>query len=100
MNHKMILTRIINRTALPNPMTFYSRYFLMLDKPTSGSGWVNVCCCFHKDKRPSLSINLISGGFYCFSCGAKGGDVIAFHMRVRDVPFSQAVTELGAWMYV
>lgn len=36
--------------------------------------WVAVCP-FHADTRPSLSINVDSGLWLCFSCGAKGNMV-------------------------
>ena len=34
-------------------------------------------CCFHKEKTPSLSVNLERGVFYCFGC-QKGGSVIDY----------------------
>jgi DNA primase len=48
-------------------------------------GWVEGGFCpFHDDSRPgSFYVNLDSGGFNCFSCGSKGGDVIAF-IQLRD----------------
>ncbi len=33
---------------------------------------VLTLCPFHKDKNPSLSINLETGLFHCFGCGEKG----------------------------
>lgn len=49
------------------------------------NGWVDGGLCpFHNDKRPgSFYVSLDTGGFNCFSCGAKGGDVIAF-LQLRD----------------
>ncbi|MCB9094717.1 MAG: hypothetical protein H6621_06575 [Halobacteriovoraceae bacterium] len=29
-------------------------------------------CPFHNDNKPSLSINLEKGLYYCFGCGEKG----------------------------
>ena len=51
-------------------------------------------CPFHEDDHPSLSINLATGLFYCFSCGAKG-DVFSFYQRMKGVDFSAAVRDLG-----
>lgn len=34
---------------------------------------VLVKCIFHKDDKPSLSINIDEGIFHCFACGAEGG---------------------------
>jgi DNA primase len=36
--------------------------------------WYKAFCPFHEDhKTPNLSINIISGHYKCFACGAKGG---------------------------
>ena len=32
-----------------------------------------VVCIFHKDRTPSLSVDVQAGVFNCFACGAKGG---------------------------
>jgi hypothetical protein len=32
-----------------------------------------VVCIFHKDRTPSLSVDVEAGVFNCFACGAKGG---------------------------
>ena len=83
-----------DRTRLPTPAFYYSKQFKNLKIK---SEWVNVKCCFHDDKTPSLSINLIDGYFRCFGCGVKGGDVLAFHRLRYGLNFADAVTELGAW---
>lgn len=31
-----------------------------------------ILCPFHEDKHPSCTINVVSGLFHCFSCGASG----------------------------
>jgi hypothetical protein len=90
--------KIFNRDALPAPIDYYRIHFPALPMHTDRE-WISVRCCFHDDKHPSLSLNLISGGFYCFACGAKGGDVVAFHMQRYGVPFAAAVTFMGAWIY-
>lgn len=90
--------KIFNREALPAPIDYYRAYFPHL--PTHADReWISVPCCFHDDKNPSLSIHLRSGGFNCFGCGAKGGDIVAFHMQRHFVPFVEAVTFFGAWTY-
>lgn len=82
----------INRSALPNPAIFYSKEFPGIKIK---SEWTKVRCCFHADSNPSLSINLISGGFNCFACGTKGGDVISFVMQRYQFTFKQACKQLG-----
>jgi DNA primase len=37
------------------------------------------------------------GAFKCFSCGAKGGDVLAFHQQLHKMSFVDACKDLGAW---
>ena len=31
-----------------------------------------ICCPFHSDEKPSLSVNIQKGVFYCFACEVKG----------------------------
>lgn len=83
-----------DRTRLPTPVSYYSKQFKNLKIK---SEQVSVKCCFHDDKNPSLSINLVDGHFRCFGCGAKGHDVLAFHQLRYGLSFFDAVTQLGAW---
>lgn len=63
--------------------------------PRKPTGNVSICCPFHSDRSPSLNICMNTGKFYCFGCGASGGDVIDFHRRLTGCGFKQAVSELG-----
>lgn len=83
--------RCIPRDELPTPFFYYKKIFPSI---TRGCEWTPVRCCFHNDSNPSLSINLKSGGFNCFSCGAKGGDVIAFHQQHLSLGFHEALLQL------
>jgi DNA primase len=38
----------------------------------TSEGWSKAVCPFHKDTKPSFYINLRSGYWHCFGCGAKG----------------------------
>ncbi len=51
-------------------------------------------CPFHKEKSPSFTLNDQKGVFHCFGCG-EGGDVIGFFMRINNLSFIEAVTELS-----
>ncbi|MGL4666456.1 MAG: CHC2 zinc finger domain-containing protein [Saezia sp.] len=83
-----------DRTLLPEPVDFYESQGMVL----TGKGlWQKTLCPFHDDKSPSLSVNTHSGGFYCFSCGAKGGDVLSFLMQRDGLDFIAAAKALGAW---
>jgi len=84
------------RELLPPARSFYERELGKLSRPSRG--WARGRCPFHQSKSGiSFSINLGSGGFYCFGCEAKGGDIVDF-VRLRDrVGFGRAAQLLGAW---
>ncbi len=64
-----------------------------------GNGkWVKALCVFHKDTQPSIGINTETGGYNCLACGARGGDILAFHMHYHSMGFIDAAKALGAWV--
>ena len=83
-----------DRSRLPNPYSYYTEQGLKL---TGGGEWKQALCPFHKDTKPSLRVRLDSGSFCCMACGAKGCDVLAFHMKRYGIDFIQAAKRLGAW---
>lgn len=83
-----------------SPEAYYTQIFGKYSRPNA-MGWANVfaLCPFHADNRAgSLSINLKNGAFCCFSCGVKGGDIIAFHQRMNEVTFLETLEELEAML--
>ncbi len=53
-------------------------------------------CPFHSDHKPgSFRVNLITGAYKCFACGAAGGDVIAFAMALYGLQFVDALAKLA-----
>lgn len=82
------------RNLLPPPAKYFQSQGL---KISGGGAWKNALCPFHNDTKPSLRVRLDTGGFRCMVCGAKGGDVLAFHMRRHGLRFQEAVRQLGAW---
>jgi len=64
--------------------------------PKRDYGWVDGGLCpFHDDHRSgNFRIHLESGAFKCFSCGEKGGDIIAFLRRREDLTFSESLEAL------
>ena len=82
------------RTLLPSPGEYFKAQGL---KPSGGGAWKNALCPFHSDTNPSLRVRLDTGAFRCMACGAKGGDLLAFHMKRFGMSFKQAAAELGAW---
>ncbi|HWR76813.1 MAG TPA: CHC2 zinc finger domain-containing protein [Thiobacillus sp.] len=78
------------------PADFY-RAELPTMPPPRGGGWRDGgLCVFHQDHHTgSFRVNLDTGGFKCFACGAKGADVIAF-IQLRDgLSFPEALRQLS-----
>jgi hypothetical protein len=80
----------------PDPLSYYESEGLRL----VGRGkWRTTECRFH-DGSDSLRVNLESGAFVCMAgCGAKGGDVLAYHMGAHCLEFVEAAKALGCWIY-
>src|SRR5216684_829042 len=55
----------------------------------TGANWVSRCP-FHKETKPSFSVNPSKEIFYCFGC-QKGGSVFNFLMEIERVTFPEAV---------
>ncbi len=84
----------LDKDNLPPAITYYEGQDLKL----IGSGaWRNAICPFHEDTKPSLRVHPLSGAFACMACGAKGGDVLAFHQLKYSMRFIDACKALGAW---
>ena len=82
------------RERLPDPLTYFDGEGLRL----LGRGiWRTALCPFHDDSRPSLSVNVQSGGYRCHACGAHGSDVLAFHRARYGLGFREAAQAFGAW---
>src|SRR5436190_12758838 len=55
----------------------------------TGANWV-ARCPFHKETKPSFSVNPAKDIFYCFGC-QKGGSVFNFVMEIERVAFPEAI---------
>lgn len=55
----------------------------------AGANWV-ARCPFHKETKPSFSVNPAKEIFYCFGC-QKGGSVFNFVMEIERVTFPEAI---------
>ncbi len=82
------------RERLPEPQAYYESQDLVL----AGKGtWRTTRCVFHGGSD-SMRVNLRSGGFCCMAgCGARGGDVLAYHMAAQGLGFVEAAKDLRAW---
>ena len=67
---------------------------LLPDLRENGKPETVTRCPFHSDTHPSLSINLESGLYNCFSCG-EGGDVFKFYQRIHNTDFPTALKEIS-----
>lgn len=85
-----------DRTRLPEPVGYYESTGLAF-KERKGK-WRTTACNFHGG-TDSLRINTNSGAFVCMAgCGARGGDVLAYHMAQHGLEFVEAAKALGAWI--
>lgn len=81
-----------------DPYDFYLREQGIRDYGnSSGGAWkVAGICPFHDDsKSGSFKVNVETGAFKCWSCGAIGGDVIAFKQQQSNLSFLEVLGELA-----
>jgi hypothetical protein len=77
-----------------HPVEEYYRSTLGNPKKTHNDRWIFLCP-FHDDQTtPNLAV-YFGGGFNCFCCGAKGGDVLAFNKIMTGNTFSEVLKELA-----
>jgi hypothetical protein len=65
--------------------------------PARRRGWVDGGLCpFHDDRKTgNFRVNIDTGAFCCFSCGERGGDIIAFHRKLYGMDFPGALEDLA-----
>lgn len=81
------------RDRLPDPLTYFIDHGLLL---TAKGKWRTTRCEFHGGSD-SMRINTSTGAWVCMACGAKGGDVLSYHMLAHNLEFVPAAKALGAW---
>ena len=55
--------------------------------------WRSALCPFHDDHNPSLSVNVIHGGWRCHA-GCGSGDAFSFVMQLEQCGFPEAMGEI------
>ena len=86
-----------DRARLPDPTDYYTGTAGLIFRERKGK-WRTTECRFHGG-RDSMRINTSTGAFCCMAgCGARGGDVLAYHMAERGLSFTDAAKALGAWV--
>jgi hypothetical protein len=85
-----------DRALLPPAREFYEKELGKLSRPSRG--WARTSCPFHQgSNRTAFAVNLANGGFHCFNCGVRGGDILDF-VQLRDkINFKRAAQLFGAW---
>lgn len=83
------------RDRLPDPVS----YFESQGQSPKGPGkWKTMGCTFHGGSD-SMRINSTTGTWVCMAgCGARGGDVLSYHMAAHGLDFMSAAKDLGAWV--
>jgi hypothetical protein len=85
-----------DRARLPDPLSYYESIGLPF-RERRGK-WRTTRCDFHGGSD-SLRVNIESGAFVCMAaCGARGGDVLAYHMAAHGLDFVAGAKALGAWI--
>ena len=89
------LTAAVLKAALP-PARYYRRVLRTMPAP-KGTDWVDGGLCpFHADRhRGNFRVHLASGAYVCFACGAKGGDLLAFHQALTGLSFQDSLRDLA-----
>lgn len=74
------------------PTDYYKSRFPQWNERTK----TNINCCFHRDKKPSLAINLRNGGAKCFasSCGKSIGNIVHFESLFKKISEEDAARSL------
>jgi DNA primase len=86
------------KTAI-SPAEFYQHEIATMPPPKRG-GWVDGGLCpFHGDRiSGNFRVNVDTGAYKCFACGASGPDVISFVRERYELGFAQALEHLaGEW---
>jgi hypothetical protein len=83
------------REKLPDPVSYYESQGLIF-KRSGPAPWRTTECRFHGGSD-SMRIKVGSGTFVCMACGARGGDVLAYHMAAHGLGFVEAAKLLNAW---
>lgn len=79
------------------PHDFYLKEQILDRFKNKSYGWAEAGLCpFHEDHASgSFRINLENGAYKCFSCDAKGGDIIAFTMAKYSLSFYEALKQIA-----
>jgi putative DNA primase/helicase len=94
----MLNTRTLDAATVKasiDPGAFYAAEFPRW-KPKRAETWnEGPLCPFHADTKPgSFRVHTGTGQFVCYSCGARGQDIIAYAQRRLALSFQDALQAL------
>lgn len=79
-----------------DPIDFYIWEGHHVETRKKGEWKSGGLCPFHNDHNAgSFFISSLNGAFKCFSCGASGGDVIAYTQKKHELTFLEACQRLS-----
>lgn len=80
-----------------DPSEFYLREQNLSRFMAHSGKWATAGICpFHDDRKAgSFKVNLETGAYKCWSCGASGGDIIAFVQKRDQLNFTEALQKLS-----
>lgn len=82
--------------ACISPLDFYRSELSAMPPPRRHDWCDGGLCPFHDDHHAgSFKLNLRTGGFNCFSCQEKGGDIIAFTRLKYGLGFLEALRKIA-----
>lgn len=67
----------------------YRREYACLEKQKISGDSMQGLCPFHQDKNASLSVDLKTGRYKCFACGAEG-NFLTFYAKMHDCDTKEA----------
>ncbi|MFA6734792.1 MAG: CHC2 zinc finger domain-containing protein [Sphaerochaetaceae bacterium] len=91
----------LRRLSGPEKLTYSylkSQGIIIPPDPINGvyPGWHLVCCPFHGDR--TLRVNITTGAFCCKACGARGKNMLEFHMMLHHrFSFLEMAVILNMW---
>ena len=85
-----------DRNLLPDASTYFENQGLQLIG-SNDAVWKTTACNFHGGSD-SMRVFVATGGWICMSCGEKGGDVLAYEIKVSGSEFVAAAKALGCWV--
>lgn len=90
------MTSVYNVKNDVAPSRFYHAELPAMSPPRGGGWRDGGLCPFHNDRKSgSFRVNLDTGAYVCFSCGARGGDIIAFIQQRDGLSFRDAVGKIA-----